>query len=111
MTDRSPWINILVNPAGELDELAGTHGPARKSNVQNNEAPTLLKAPTSPLVLLPAKNLFTKFMKVFMETTQAQARDQEPLEPQKCPFKVNTLNTYSGKSHNDCYYFCQQCED
>ena len=42
-----------------------------------------------------------------METTQAQAL----AEPQKRLLKVRTLKTYSEKSHMDCYYFCQQCED
>ena len=45
-------------------------------------------------------------MKVFMETTQAQAT-----EPRERPLKARTPETYSGKSHMDCYHFCQQCED
>ena len=69
---RSPRVNTLVDPAGELDELAG-QGPARGSNVGSDEAPTPPEASTPP----PAptsEDLFTKFMKVFMETTQAQAQ-------------------------------------
>ena len=41
-----------------------------------------------------------------METTQAQAT-----EPRERPLKARTPETYSGKSHIDCYHFCQQCED
>ena len=48
-------------------------------------------------------------MKVFMETTQAQA--QALAEPQERPLKARTSEIYSGKSHMDCYHFCQQCED
>ena len=48
-------------------------------------------------------------MKVFMETMQAQA--QALAEPQKRPLKARSLKTYLGKSHMDCYHFCQQCEN
>ena len=74
------------------------------SNASSNEALTLLEASTPPFVPLPTKDLFTKFMKVFIETTQAW--DQEQLEPQKHPLKARTLETYSWKSHMDCYNFC-----
>ena len=72
---RSPCVNTPVDPAGELDELAGAQGPARRSNAGSDEAPTEAPTPpeesTLPLVPSTSKNLFTKFMKVFMETTQA----------------------------------------
>ena len=103
---RSPCVNSPVNPAGELDELAGAQGPARRSNAWSDKAPTEALTPPEalnpPLVPLPTKNLFTRFMKVFMETTQAQART----ELRECPFKIKTSETYSGKSHIDCYHFC-----
>ena len=92
------------------DELVG-QDPVREFNAGSDEAPT--EAPTSPEALTPPlvlsfiKDLFTKFMKVFMETTQAQAQ----AEPQKQPLKARSPETYSGKSHMDCYHFCQQCED
>ena len=44
-------------------------------------------------------------MKVFMETTQAQA--QVLAEPQECPLKARTPKTYSEKSHIDCYHYYQ----
>ena len=110
-TRRSPCINTPVDPAGELDELAGALSPARRSNAGSDEAPTEAPTPpeasTPPLVPPTSEDLFTKFMKVFMETTQA--RDQ--LEPRKRPLKARTPETYSGKSHMDCYHFCQQCEN
>ena len=107
-TCQSPCVNTLVDPAGELDELAG-QGPARRSNVGSNEAPTPPEASIPPLVPPTSKDLFTKFMKVFMETTQAQA--QALVEPQQRSLKARTSKTYSGKSHMGCYHFCQQCED
>ena len=110
---RSPRVNTPVDAAGELDELAGAQGPAMRSNVRSDEAPTEAPTPpeasTPPLVPPTSKDLFTKFMKVFMETTQAQA--QALAEPQERPLKARTSETYSRKSHMDCYHFCQQYED
>ena len=109
---RSPYVNTLPNSAGELDELAG-QGPAKRSNVKSNEAPT--KAPTPPEATTPpcvphlSKDFFTKFMKVFMETTQVQA--QALAEPWERSPKAKIPEIYSRKSHINCYHFCQQCED
>ena len=109
---RNHCINTSVNPAGELDELAGAQSSAKRSNAGSDEAsteaPTPSEASTPPLI--PSlEDLFTKFMKVFMETTQAQV--QALTEPQECPLKARTPETYFGKSHMDCYHFCQQCEN
>ena len=67
-TCQSPCVTTTVDPAKELDELAGAQGPARGSNAGSDEAPTPLKAIILPLVP-PTEDVFTKFMKVFMETT------------------------------------------
>ena len=110
-THCTPCVNTLVDLAGELDKLACAQGSARRSNAGSDEAPT--KAPTPPEVSTPlfvpptSEDLFTKFMKVFMETTQAS----DQLEPRERPLKAKTPETYSGKSHIDYYHFCQQCED
>ena len=104
---QSPHVNTPIDPAGEQDKFAG-QGSARRSNVGSDEAPTPPEALIPPLTP-PIKDFFTKFMKVFMETMQAQA--QTLTKPQECPFKAKTPETYSGKSHIDCYHFCQQCED
>ena len=105
---RTIWQSFRVNPPanipGEHDELAGA---SERSDACSNKAPTPLEAPTPPLIPPPAKDLFTKFMKVFMGTTQTQAL----AEPWECPLKARTPETYWGKSHMECNYFCQQCED
>ena len=109
---RSPCVNPPANPTGEQDELAG-QGPVQEFNARSNEAlteaPTSPEAPIPPLVPPSIEDLFIKFMKVFIETTQAQA--QALAESQKQPLKARSLETYSRKSHIDCYHFCQQCED
>ena len=74
---RSPRINPPADPTGEQDELAG-QGPVRGFNAGSDEAPTKALTPpealTPPLVLPFTKDLFTKFMKIFMKTMQAQAQ-------------------------------------
>ena len=98
----------------EQNELAGPQGLAKRSDASSNkaltppEASTLPKAPISPF-FLSTKDLFTKFMKAFVESTQAW--DQEQSEPRERPLKARSPQTYSGKSHKDCYHFCQQYED
>ena len=46
---------------------------------------------------------------MFMETTQFQA--QALAESQEQFSKARTPETYSGKTHIDCYNFCQQFEN
>ena len=58
----------------------------------SDKAPTLSEAPSSPLVLSPTKNLFIKFMKVFIEMMQTQT--QVRAEPQKHPLKARYPETY-----------------
>ena len=72
-TWRSPCVNLYVDPT-EQDELAGTQDLGRRSDIGSNKAFTLFQAPTLPLVLPFSKDLFTKFMKVFMEMMQAQSQ-------------------------------------
>ena len=48
-------------------------------------------------------------MKVFIETTQAQA--QALAEPQKRLYKIRTPETYWSKFYMEYYHFFQQCED
>ena len=99
-TRRSPRVNTPVDPAGELDELAGAQGG--RSDAGSDEAPT---PPEAPPPAPTSEDLFTKFMKVFMETTQAQT--QILAEPWEYLLKARIPETYSGKSHIDCYHFCQ----
>ena len=90
---QSLYVNFLANTPKEQDELAGA-----RSNADSDEAPTPLKASTPPLVPPSTKDLFTKFMKVFIETTQVQALT----ELQERLLKARTLEIYWGKFHIKC---------
>ena len=105
---RSPCNNLPADPTGEQNELASPQSPERRSDAGSNEAPTPPEAPILPLIP-PIEDLFTKFMKAFVESTQA--RDREQAKPWEQPFKARSSETYSGKSYINCYHFYQQCED
>ena len=106
-TQQSFCVNLPANLIGEQDKLTGVQGPAKRFNIGSNKAPTLFEAPIPPLVLSPAKDIFTKFIKVFIETMQAQAL----AKLQKYSLKSRAPEAYWGKSSMECYHFCQQCED
>ena len=69
-TRQSPCINPPADIPEEQDKLASA---TERTDAGSDETSIPLEAPTPPFVLPSAKDLFTKFMKVFMETTQAQA--------------------------------------
>ena len=70
ITQQSPCVNLFANPIREQNELIGNQGLARKSDASSNKAPIFSETPILPLILSPAKDLFLKFMKIFIETTQ-----------------------------------------
>ena len=85
--------SFSVNPPADLireqDELGGqgtVQGFNAESDEASTEAFTFPKALTLPFVPSSTKDFFTKFIKVFMETTPVQA--EALAEPQKQPFKV-----------------------
>ena len=84
-TRRSFCVNFSVNIPKEQVEIAGA-----RLDASSNKAPTSLEAPTLLLVPSSARVLFTIFMKVFMETTQAQALT----ETQERLLKAKTTETY-----------------
>ena len=107
-TWRSPCNNPLADPTGEQDKLVNPQGPVWRLNVGNNNAFTPLEAPILPLVP-STKDFFTKFMKTFVELTQAW--DREQAKPWEWPLKARSPETYLGESHMDCYHFSQQYKD
>ena len=69
-TQRSSRVNPPADIPGEQDELAGV---PERSNASSDKATTSPEAPILPLVSPLAEDLFTKFIKVFIEMTQVQA--------------------------------------
>ena len=69
--------------------------------------PILAPAPVPALAKYTNAD-FHQFMKVFMD---AQGRSKTHKGPQKSFLKARFPNLYYGKSHMDCYQFCQQCEN
>ena len=115
---RNPTETGRDEPAGgaQRSPLANGSGsplpapPPADSRVPTPAASrTPTPAPAPPLA--PAKYTdadFHQFMKVFMDS-QGRRRTHEG--PQESPLKARFPNMYYGKSHMDCYQFCQQCED
>ena len=94
----------------------------RATFVVNVPAPAL-SAPAFPFLPAPAfaipaltstKELLKLFMQIYMDTVKNQAETpvQAPalpvsVEPKKQPLKARFPKLYFGKSHLDCYRFCQ----
>ena len=77
---QSPYNNLLADPIGEQDELASPQSLAKRSDASSNKVFIPLEAPILPLVP-PTKDLFMKFIKEFVESTQT--RDQKQAESQE----------------------------
>ena len=103
------------------DELAGDPGsvggpnsgstsPAPSRNLTPGPNLILLLIPTPVSAPTPAPiafdKLFKKFKKAYLETNQ-KPRQSECEQT----FKAKVPEKYYGRSHMDCYHFCQQCED
>ena len=67
-----------------------------------NPAPVPASAPPS------FDELFKQFMRAYLEPNQ---RLKQPLAERERSFKAKVPKMYYGKSHMDCYHFCQQCKD
>ena len=67
ITRQSPRVNPPVDFT-EQDKLIGIQGLGKRSDADSNKAFTPSETPTPPLVAPHAKDQFTKFMKVIMET-------------------------------------------
>ena len=104
---QSPYVNPLANLIEEQDKLV-SQGLVRRFNNGSNEASTKtftsLEALTLSLIPPSTEDFFTKFIKIFIKTIQAQA--QALAESQNQLFKAQTPETYWDKSHIECYHFC-----
>ena len=72
------WQNLCNNPlanlTGEQDELVGPQSQAERLDASSDKASTPPEALIPPFIP-PTKDFFTKFMKAFMELTQAWDRE------------------------------------
>ena len=117
---RSPRQNPpLIDPVE--DKLARDPGSVKGPNSGSTSSapsynptpgldlvPALISAPVRAPTPAPAATdeLFKKFMKAYLET------NQEPRQPEReRSLKAKVPEIYYGKSHMDCYHFCQQCKD
>ena len=100
-----------VSPSEPEQPASLKEGTPVSSDVGPPDAP----APAA-LVLAPAPAQYTKedlqrITKLCMDLfLQAQASRPEP-GPRGSPLKARFPDLHHGKSHMECYYFCQQCED
>ena len=69
----SSHVNLLTNSIKKQDKLADAQSLAERSNIRSNKASTKafipLKTFTLPFILFSTKNIFTKFIKAFVELT------------------------------------------
>ena len=79
-------------------------GPASSRDSTPAPAPVLAPAPAPA----SSNELFKQFMKAYLESNQGPS--QPPAKRERA-LKAKVPNVYYGKSHMDCYHFCQQCED
>ena len=74
----SPCNNLLANLIEEQNKFASPQCPVKRLDININEAFTPFEALT-PSFVFSTKDFFTKFIKAFVELTQAW--DQEQAEP------------------------------
>ena len=91
---------------------AGSNQP-KEALVETTPIPSTASAPSQVLVSAPIPALYTQ--KDLQRITKLcidlflQGNRQEELR--KDQLKARFPDLYYGKSHIECYYFCQQCKD
>ena len=100
--------------ARELGPVGGPHSGSISPALSRNPTP----GPEQVLALNPAPvpapappssdELFKQFMRAYLESNQGLR--QPPAERERF-HKAKVPEVYYGKSHMDCYHFCQQCKD
>ena len=116
---RSPRQNLPMDPVE--DELARDPGPiggpysnstspapSRNPTPGPKLIPALIPAPVPAPAPLSSNELFKQFMRAYLELNQGLI---QPSAERKRSLKAKVPEVYYGKSHMDCYHFCQQCEN
>ena len=84
--------------------LAPSRKPTPGPELVSALIPALVPAPTP----LSSDELFKQFIKAYLESSQGPG--QPPAERKRF-LKAKVSEENYGKSHMDCYHFCQQCKD
>lgn len=109
--EMAPGSHVRRGPSSssEPDELAND----LESSVFSDAVASTLGA-FAPGVSAPAPDYLQRVTKLRMGAfIQGQASRLEPDQqgPRERPLKARLPDLYYGKSHMECYHFCQQCED
>ena len=97
-------------PVGGPHSGSTSPAPSRNPSPGPELVPALNPAPVPAPTPAPvaSEELFKKFIKAYLETNQEL---RQPPEERKQTFKAKVPEVYYGKSHMDCYHFCQQYEN
>ena len=110
-------------PVGE-DDCAGTT-PETPTNDSSTPSHTpalsrvIISAPSPFSALANSTNRYSEkdFQRIFKTVLEARAPNPAPQllvflnRPRRRPLKTSFSNLYCGKTHIECYNFCQQCEN
>ena len=103
-TCRSSHRNFLQG--GEDELTRGLPEAFTQGSNTTTPSPAVSRAPTPTIAPIPLSTdeLFKRFIKTYLESNQGL--NQSP-EERKRLFKAKVPDIYYGKSHMDCYHFCQ----
>lgn len=123
----NPYSNPTIDPAGVAQGLA--EGPAESASTAGSENATVSSyagtpAPSCASIPAPApappstENFFQYLITTYGATLKALEQSQTVQsqvganqKPQEKPLKAKNPDIYFGKSHMDCYNFCQKWKD
>ena len=93
----------------EFDKLGAPKKGTPASNHASDPSHASAPAPVEPTLALKYSEAdLMRILKIFSETKGQEPKAEVPRER---PLKAKVPDVYFGKSHMDCYHFCQQCED
>ena len=104
---------LFSTPTTRMTLIRGRGGPCRKRTSEGSSPlpefihdKTPVNPPTEPPV---AKYTEEDLQKILRTVLEARA---PPFDgPREKPLKARSPDVYCGKSHIECYNFCQQCKD
>ena len=107
----APFVALSVTPSVALSVALLDSSPPLKSEISKQPKEPL--RPKSPADTSTPKYSENDLQRIFKAVLEAQTPALAPAVS-KTPrekLKARSPDVYCGKSHMDCYNFCQQCED